>query len=96
MYRVKIYHLGDTNEYEYCYRGNYGARGEKRVKKAKVTSEYQAKLNQKHKEKYMRRLIRLNFREGDLWVTLQHSLCRTWSRGIYRCAKGQALQENPG
>lgn len=72
MYRVKIYHLGDTNEYEYCYKGNYGARGEKRVKKAKVTSEYQAKLNQKHKEKYMRRLIRLNFREGDLWVTLKY------------------------
>lgn len=72
MYKVKIYHLGDTNEYEYCYKGNYGARGEKRVKKCRVTSEYQAKLNQKHKEKNMRRLIKLNFREGDLWVTLKY------------------------
>ncbi len=72
MYKVKVYHLGDTNEYEYFYKGNYGARGEKRVKKAKVTSDYQANLNQKHKEKYMRRLIKLNFKEGDLWLTLKY------------------------
>lgn len=72
MYELKIYDLGDSKEYEYKYRGNYGARGEKRVKRCKVTSEYQAKQNQKHKETYVRRTIKLNFKEGDLWVTLKY------------------------
>lgn len=72
MYQVKIYRLPDRNEYEYHYRGNYGARGEPRAKRAKVTSEYQAALNQKHKEKYMRRKILMNFKAGDLWVTLKY------------------------
>lgn len=72
MYTEKIFDLGDTIEHEYCYRGNYGARGEKRAKKARITSEYQKQLNQKHKEKHMRRLVKLNFKEGDLWVTLKY------------------------
>lgn len=71
-YEMKVYHLSETNEYEYHYRGNYGARGEQRAKRAKITTEYQAKLNQRNKEKKVRRIIDLNFKAGDLWVTLKY------------------------
>lgn len=71
-YEMKVYDLPGEREYEYKYRGRYGARGEKRAKKARITSDYQQKLNQKHKEKNMRRLIKLNFKKGDLWVTLKY------------------------
>ncbi|MBR2654707.1 MAG: hypothetical protein IKD59_09185 [Lachnospiraceae bacterium] len=69
---LKIFHLPDENEYEYKYRGNYGAKGEKRAKRSKITIESQQKRNQRNKEKEVRRTIKLNFRKDDLWVTLKY------------------------
>lgn len=69
---LKIYHLGDENEYEFKYRGRYGAKGEKRAKRFRITTEAQARANQKNKEKEVRRTIKLNFRKNDLWVTLKY------------------------
>ena len=72
MYEMKVYRFSDENEYEFKYRGNYGARGEARAKRSKITTEAQQRINQRNKEKGMRRLIKLNFEEGDLWVTLKY------------------------
>lgn len=72
MYEMKVYRLGDENEYEYKYRGNYGARGEKRAARARITTEEQRRINQRNKEKGIRRLIKLNFKRNDLYVTLKY------------------------
>lgn len=62
----------DSIEYEYKCAGKYGAKGEKRAKKKKATPEQIKENNQKQREKTMRRLIKKNFREGDLWATLKY------------------------
>lgn len=59
-------------EYEYKYLGNYGAKGEKRAPKKKATPEQVKKQNQHNREKRMRRLIKANFKENDLWCTLKY------------------------
>lgn len=60
----------DSNEYEYKFLGKYGAAGEKRSTRKRITREQIEKQNQRNREKKMRRLIKANFREGDFWVTL--------------------------
>ena len=69
-YVEDIYKFPDSIEHEYKYAGNYGAKGEKRHKRQKATPEQIKKQNQRNKEKYVRRLLKLNFRLGDYWVTL--------------------------
>lgn len=71
-YNQKIYRSMNSNEYEYTYAGDYGAKGETRGPRRKATPEQIAKQNQKNKEKYMRRLIKLNFIPGDYWITLKY------------------------
>lgn len=73
MYILDIYKLGhDFIEYEFKWVGNYGAKGEKRGPRKKKTPEAMAKQNQFRKETHVRRLIRLNFRENDYWITLKY------------------------
>lgn len=72
MYRLYKYVFPNSIEYEYKYMGNYGARGEKRAKKSKATPEQIKKQNQRNREKKMRRLIKANFRPGDIWGTLKY------------------------
>lgn len=72
MYRKYTYRFANSNEYEYAYMGRYGAAGEKRAPKAKVTPEQVAKQNQKNKENRIRRVIKANFYPGDLWTTLKY------------------------
>lgn len=51
---------------------NYGARGQKRLKKKKATPIQINKQNHWNKVKNCRRVIQTNFKTGDLWVTLAY------------------------
>ena len=72
-YRKDVWRFPGSNEYEYKFIGNDGAKGEKRHKKQKASPEQIRKQNQRNKEKRIRRLIKANFKEGDMWVTLKYS-----------------------
>lgn len=73
MYWQDKWVFKDSVEYEIKYAGKYGAKGEKRNKRAKATPEIIKKQNQRNREKRMRRLIKANFGEGDLWVTVKYT-----------------------
>ena len=72
MYWQDKWVFKDTIEYEIKYAGNYGLKGEKRGKKTKPTPEQIKRQNQLNKEKKMRRLLKANFEQGDLWLTLKY------------------------
>lgn len=72
MYWHDIYRIGHTIEHEIKWAGKHGSANEKRAKKVKPTKEQMEKVNQKNREKKMRRLIKANFSEGDLWCTLKY------------------------
>lgn len=72
MYAKDSYYLINHIEHEYKYPGRYGAKGEKRKKKKKPTSEQVVKQNQYNREVRCRRLLRNNFYPGDYWVTLKY------------------------
>lgn len=69
-YIVDIYKFPDSTEYEFKWAGNYGAKGEKRRAKVNPTPEQVRKQNQWKREKYSRRVLKLNFTKDDLWCTL--------------------------
>ena len=71
-YVRKLYDFGSSREYEYNFRGKYGAKGEKRAPRRKRTPEEVEKQNHRNKVKNLRRKIKLNFEEGDLWVCLKY------------------------
>ena len=71
-YKVDKWDMGDSIEYEYKYVGNYGARGEKRGPKQRCTPEQIKRQNQYYRVKTVRRTIKLNFGQGDLWCTLKY------------------------
>lgn len=71
-YWKDTYEFLNSNEYEYKYAGNYGAKGEKRAPKKKPTPEQIKKQNQKNRENKTRRIIKANFNEDDLWTTLKY------------------------
>nr|DAM81738.1 MAG TPA: protein of unknown function DUF1424 [Caudoviricetes sp.] len=68
-YCVDIYKFPESIEYEFKWEGKYGAKGERREKKIKPTPEQVKKQNQWKKEKYAKRVMKLNFVKGDLWCT---------------------------
>ena len=71
-YRKLTYIFKNSIEHEYHHKGKYGKKGEKRQSKKEVTMEQIAKQNQRNREIRMRRLIKENFEEDDLWVGLQY------------------------
>lgn len=71
-YVKDIFELGDSNEYEYKFAGNYGAKGEKRGERKKPTPEQMRQQNQRNKVKNMRRLIKANFQPYDIWGCLKY------------------------
>lgn len=71
-YNLDKWVFPNSNEYEYKFAGNYGAKGEKREKRQKATPEVIEKQNQYNREKKMRRLIKANFYPEDYWVTLKY------------------------
>lgn len=66
------YVFPNSNEYEYKYKGRYGAPGERRGKKKKPTPEQIRRQNQTNRENRLRRKIKLNFLPDDMWVTLKY------------------------
>ena len=71
-YRHDKWIFRNSIDHEYKYSGNYGAKGEKRVKRKKATPEQMKKQNQRNKEKRVWRKIRANFQVGDHWATLKY------------------------
>ncbi len=71
-YWKDFYTFLNSIEYEFKWAGNYGARGEKRAPKEKPTPEQIKQQNQKNREIRMRRILKANFAEEDLWVTLKY------------------------
>ena len=71
-YKKKIYRFQNSTEYEFTYAGKYGAKGEKRAPKKSKSKAQIKRQNQKNKEIRLRRLIKANFREGDLWCCLKY------------------------
>lgn len=71
MHRKDVYRYGNYIEYEYKFVGRYGAKGEKRAPRRKVTPEQMKKQNQRNRERTCLRLMRANFFPDDLWVTLK-------------------------
>lgn len=80
-YQEKIYDLGDVVEHEFTFMGNYGAKGEKRAPRTKATPEQMERQNHTNKVKRVRRVILLNFRPWDLWLTMKYP------RGTRRTSK---------
>lgn len=72
MLEADIYDFYDSIESEYKFPGRYGAKGEKRAKRKKATPEQVKRQNQWRRETKVRRLIKANFRPGDLWETLKY------------------------
>lgn len=72
MVNKDVWKFLNSIEYEYKYAGKYGAKGEKRAKRKKATPEQIKKQNQKNREKRMRRLIKANFSQGDIWAALKY------------------------
>ena len=57
---------------KYCRPRSY-QKGESRGKKAKLTSEAQKKVNQRHAKKKKQRIIRANFTKDDLFLTFTYA-----------------------
>lgn len=72
MYWRDVWRFSGSNEYEYKYPGRYGARGERRAKKKRNTPEQIKKQNQINRENRVRRIIKANFTEGDIWCCLKY------------------------
>ena len=80
-YNRKAYRFSYSNEFEYVWAGNYGAKGEHRAEKRKKTPKEIEYQNRWNKRKYIRRLIKLNFEDG-IYVTL------TYGKGQRKNMKG--------
>lgn len=67
-----VWRFPDSIETEYKFAGRYGAKGEKRAPRQKLTPEQVARQNQLNKEKKVRRLIKANFQKNDYWITFKY------------------------
>lgn len=67
-----IWDFGDTIEIEEKHTGRYGAKGQKREKREKPSSEDIKRQNQWKKKRDIRRLIKWNFKKNDHWFTLTY------------------------
>lgn len=72
MFKQKRYRFKNAIEVEQYHTGKYGAPGQKRAERQKLTPEQIQRRNQKNKEKLCRRKLRANFSEGDYFLTLTY------------------------
>lgn len=72
VYRKVIYDMGVVIQIEKSYPGNYGAPGEKRGKKRKLTPEDVRRQNERNRWRRIQRLILKNFGEGDWHLILKY------------------------
>lgn len=73
MKKRLLYDLGLMMEVDEYWDGRYGARGEKRKEKRNVTPEQVRRQNQFNRTRRLRRRMRANFAEGDLYWTFTFS-----------------------
>lgn len=71
-YNSKTYKLINSIDHSYYWSGRYGAKGEKRAPRKKITAEQVKRQNQINKENKLRRLIQANFYPNDMWVCLKY------------------------
>lgn len=71
-YLHDIYRFRNSIEHEFKYAGKYGAKGERRKKKKKLTPEQVKKNNQRAKATRMRRTMKANFDAKDLWCCCKY------------------------
>ena len=71
-YIKKQYRMKNVIEVEEYHTGRYGAPGQARKKKRKLTPEQMAKVNQRNKEKECRRKLRQHFNVNDYFVDLTY------------------------
>lgn len=72
-YMLETCKAGRTFEVCKYYTYRHNVKGEKRSKRVKPTSEAQKKVNQRMREKELRRLMNANFADGDSLVRLDFS-----------------------
>ena len=72
MYIRKTYRLGTYREVVEYHNGRYGAPGQKRQQKKKLTTEQRRKQNARQKMINCRRKLRANFSPGDYYLTLTY------------------------
>jgi hypothetical protein len=72
VYWQKRWDFLNSIEYEFTYKGNYGAKGEKRAARCKRTPEQIVRQNEINRKNKVRRLIKANFSPGDYWITLKY------------------------
>lgn len=72
MYVEDRYIFPASVEHEIKWSGRYGARGEKRKKKRKPTRREIERQNAWKRETQSRRVMKLNFKKGDLWLTIMY------------------------
>ena len=72
MYTYKCYKYPSVILHEYYFKGNYGAKGEKRQPRRNFTPEQIKEHNRRHKAKTVQLLILENFKEGDYYTTLTY------------------------
>lgn len=83
MYTKITYDLGDTLDHGYHHAGMYGAKGEKRVPRAKPTPEQVIYQNRMNRARDIRRLIKANYTTSDWFVTLTYRKgCRKKMKGV--------------
>ncbi|NLK76227.1 MAG: hypothetical protein GX284_00590 [Clostridiales bacterium] len=72
MYTSETWYFNKSIEWEYKWKGEYGRKGEKRGERKKKTPEQVKEQNKRNKENRVRRLMKANFHENDLWITLKY------------------------
>lgn len=72
-YVKKVFKLKNVIEVEEYHTGRYGAPGQIRKEKKKLTPEQVARINQANKEKNCRRKLRQHFNIGDYFVDLTYA-----------------------
>lgn len=71
-YIEDTYDIKSWREHEIRFAGQYGKKGERRGERSKATPEQIARQNQKNREKRLTRVLRANFDEGDLFLTIKY------------------------
>ena len=71
-YTEYIYRSHWGIEHVFIFQGKRGGKNEKRAERKKATPEDIRRQNHRNKVNYIRRTIQLNFRQGDLWLTLTY------------------------
>lgn len=71
-YTEYIYRSHWCVEHVFVYVGKRGGRNEKRADRKKATPDDIRRQNHRNKVNYIRRTIQLNFKQGDLWLTLKY------------------------